>query len=163
MRDWKMLVQKRLGTLGSDSAEQSETVSELAGHLEDVYEAQRAQGRSELEAIDRALEEIAEGRRLGRRIRNSKEGNMNERARKFWLPTFVSITVACILGAVVAQLSYVPRIVSLRSGTVMLVYPIWLFSQLFPGAVGAYLSRRAGGNRLTRLITGLSPAIVCLP
>lgn len=87
---------------------------------------------------------------------------MNERTRTFWLPAFASITAACILGAVVAQLSYVPRVILLRSGTMMLVYPLWLFGQLFPGAVGAYFSRRAGGNRLTRLMTGLFPAIVML-
>ena len=87
---------------------------------------------------------------------------MNERTRKFWLPALASITAACILVAVVAQVSYVPRIIMLRSEAVMLVYPIWLFGQLFPGAVGAYFSRRAGGNRLTRLITGMAPAIVML-
>jgi hypothetical protein len=162
MPDWKMLVQQRLGVLGSDSEGRDETVSELACHLEDVYEAQRAKGLSESEAIELALEELAGGRRLGRKIQNSKEGKMNERTRKFWLPALASVTAACILVAVVSQLSYVPRVVLLRSGTMMLVYPIWLLGQLFPGAVGAYFSRRAGGNRLTRLMTGLFPAIAML-
>lgn len=162
MRDWKILVGERLGTLSSNPEEQEAIVSELACHLEDVYEAQCAKGLSEPEGIERALDELSQGRRLGRKIRNSKEGQMNERTRKFWLPAFASITAACILVAVVAQLSYVPRIIVLRSGVAMLVYPIWLFGQLLPGAVGAYFSRRAGGNRLTRLITGMFPAIVML-
>jgi hypothetical protein len=162
MRDWKMLIQERLGALGSDSEGHDETASELACHLEDVYEAQRGQGICESESIKRALDELAGGRGLGRRIRNSKEGKMNERTRKFWLPALASITAACILVAVVAQLSYLPHIILLRSGTMMLVYPIWLLGQLFPGAVGAYFSRRAGGNRLARLITGMFPAIVML-
>jgi hypothetical protein len=162
MRDWKLLVHERLGLLCTNPQEQEEVVSELACHLEDVYKAKHAKGLPESEAIECALEELAGGRRLGRRIQNSKEGKMNERTRKFWLPAFASITAACILVAVVAQLSYVPRIIVLRSEAAMLVYPIWLFGQLLPGAVGAYFSRRAGGNRLTRLITGMFPAIVML-
>jgi hypothetical protein len=162
MRDWKVLVRERLGTHGSDSADQEEIVSELACHLADVYEDQRTQGRTESEAMACALEEVAGGRRLGRRIRNSKEGTMNERTRKFWLPALASVTGACAFVAIVVQLSYLPRIVLLRSEAATLVYPVWILGQPLLGALGAYISRRAGGNRLTRLTAGLFPSIVML-
>lgn len=160
MHDWKRIVRERLGVLGADSAQRKEIVSELACHLEDVYEDQRAQGCSETEAIAYALDGIAGGRKLGRRIQNSKEGEMNGRTRKFWLPGFISIGAACVLLAVVAQLSYLPRVILLRSELATLVYPVWVLGQMIPGALGAYFSRRAGGDRLARLTAGLFPVIV---
>ena len=159
-RDWRSLVETRLGALSSDSTEEAEIRAELVSHLEDLYADQIAGGSSEAEAIDRALEELAGGRRLGRRIRNSREDEMNERTRKFWLPALASISAACILLAVIAQLSYLPRVVLLRSATATLVYPAWLLGQPFLGALGAYFSRRAGGSRLMRLTAGLAPSIV---
>jgi hypothetical protein len=160
VRDWRKLVERRVGSLSAVWAEHDQIAAELASHLEDVYADHRAQGSSEAEAAERALQELAEGRSIGRRIRNSKEGGMNERTRKFWLPALASISAACVLVAVVAQVSYLPRVVLIRSGTATLVYPAWLLGQPLLGAVGAYCSRRAGGNRLTRITAGLAPSIV---
>jgi hypothetical protein len=160
MRDWRNLVQERLGAMGAAGAQQSEIVAELASYLEDLYEDDRAQGVCESEAIELALGELADGRRLGRRIRKAKEDVMNERTKKFWLPALASLAAACALVAVTAQLSYKPNIVLLRSHAPTLVYPLWLLGQPLMGALGAYCSRRAGGNRLTRLTAGLFPSIV---
>lgn len=160
MRDWKMLVQQRLGTLSSNPEEQEAIVAELVCHLEDVYESERAQGHCESEAMRRALDEISEGHKLGRKIRKSREGQMNERTRKFWLPAFASVAAACAFVAVVAQLSYLPRVILFRSEVAALVYPIWILGQLPLGALGAYCSRRAGGDRLTRITAGVFPSIV---
>lgn len=85
---------------------------------------------------------------------------MNERTRKFWLPALASMAAACAMVAVTAQLSYKPHVVVLRSHTTMLVYPAWVMGQPLLGALGAYFSRRAGGNRLTRVAAGLFPSIV---
>jgi hypothetical protein len=160
MHDWRNLVQKCLGSMGAAGAQQSEIVAELASYLEDLYENHRAQGVCEPEAIELAFKELADGRRLGRRIRKAKEDVMNERTKKFWLPALASLAVACALVAVTAQLSYKPNIVLLRSHAPTLVYPLWLLGQPLMGALGAYCSRRAGGNRLTRLTAGLFPSIV---
>jgi hypothetical protein len=121
MHDWKRIVRERLGVLGSDSIQREEIVSELACHLEDVYEDQRAQGRTESEAMASALAEVSGGHKLGRRIQNSKEGEMNERTKKFWLPGLISIGAACTLLAVVAQLSYMPRVILIRSELATLI------------------------------------------
>lgn len=162
MRDWKILVHDKLGPLGANFPEHEEIASELACHLEDVYEHRRAQGSSESEAVESALGELAEGRKAGRNIQKSKEGPMNERTRKFWLPAFASVAAACTLVAVVAQLSYLPRVILMRSEVATLVYPIWILGQLPLGALGAYCSRRAGGSRFTRLTAGLFPSVVML-
>jgi hypothetical protein len=162
MRDWKTLVEERLGAMNTVHTQQGEIVAELAGYLEDLYEEQRAQGVCESEAIERALVELADGRRLGRRIRKSKENDMNERTRKFWLPALANVAAACALIAITAQLSYLPRVILMRSEAAMLVYPAWLLGQPLLGALGAYFSRRAGGNRLTRITAGLFPSIVML-
>jgi hypothetical protein len=148
--------------MGAAGAQQSEIVAELASYLEDSYEDHRAQGVCEPEAIELALEELADGRWLGRRIRKAKEDVMNERTKKFWLPAFASVAAACAVIAVTAQLSYKPHIVQLRSNATMLVYPAWVLGQPLISALGAYCSRRAGGNRLTRLTAGLFPSILML-
>jgi len=44
----------------------------------------------------------------------------------------------------------------------MLAYAAWLLGQPLWGAVGAYFSLRAGGNRLARLMAGLAPSLVML-
>lgn len=162
MPDWKLLVCEKLGPLGANFREHEEIVSELTCHLEDVYEHRRAQGLSETEAVESALDELADGRKAGRRIQKSKEGPMNERTRKFWLPALASVAAACTLIAAVAQLSYLPRVILMRSEVATLVYPIWILGQLPLGALGAYFSRRAGGSRLTRLTAGLFPSVVML-
>jgi hypothetical protein len=158
--DWHKLVEERFSALSADSLAEDEIQAELAAHLEDLYASTRSQGRSKTEAIDRVLEELSGANRIARRIRNSKEGDMNERTRKFWLPALASISAACILVAVIAQLSYLPRIVMMRSGTAAFAYPAWLLGQPGLGALGAYFSRRAGGSRVTRLAAGLAPSIV---
>jgi hypothetical protein len=160
MHDWMKLVQERLGAMGTTETQQSEIVAELASYLEDSFEDHRAQGVCESEAIELALKELADGRRLGRRIRKAKEDVMNERTRKFWLPALASVAAACALVAVTAQLSYKPHIILLRSNLAMMVYPVWVLGQPLISALGAYCSRRAGGNRLTRLAAGLFPSIV---
>jgi hypothetical protein len=38
-------------------------------------------------------------------------------------------------------------------------YGWWLFANLLCGALGAFLSRRAGGTRTTRVVTGAMPAM----
>lgn len=148
--------------MGDAAPQQSEIVAELATHLEDLYEDHRVQGVCESEAVELALKELADGRRLGRRIRKAKEDVMNERTRKFWLPALASVAAACALVAVTAQLSYKPHIILLRSNLAMMVYPVWVLGQPLISALGAYCSRRAGGNRLTRLTAGLFPSILML-
>lgn len=161
MRDWGLLVRERLGALGLTPAQQEEIVAELAGHLEDSYDQRRAQGLCESEAIERALDEVADWRRLARKIRRAKreEGNMNNRTRSLWLPGLVSLTAAHGF-LTILQLAGLPIHLFKLGSIIMPVYVPWLVMLPPCGAIGAYLSRRAGGERLARLAAGLFPCVV---
>ena len=81
MRDWNALVRERLSGRGLTDVQQDEVVAELAAHLEDLYEHERSLGATENGAISRALDEVADWRRLSRNISRSKneEEQMNHR------------------------------------------------------------------------------------
>jgi hypothetical protein len=93
---WHQLPTERLDTLDLDTAEREEIVSELAGHLEDLYEQYREQGLPESCAITGALDEVSDWRELGRKIRRARreENEMNQRTKAVWIPGLISLTVA---------------------------------------------------------------------
>jgi hypothetical protein len=162
MNDWPRLVERRLGALSSNPAAHREAISELACHLEDFYDELRNNGLKEPDAVERALKELNEGHHLGRRIRSAREGDMNERTRQFWLPGLASICAASFFLLIFARVSYMPRMLVVRSGAALMMYPAWLTVQPLLGAIGAYFSRRAGGNRITRVFAALSPSIALM-
>jgi putative ABC transport system permease protein len=64
MRDWSLLVRDRLMGLGLDPARFADVVEELAQHAAQEYSALRAAGVGDLEAAERALAIVADGKRL---------------------------------------------------------------------------------------------------
>lgn len=162
MHDWGEIVEERLGKLGSTPQEQEGIVAELAGHLEELYAELRSEGLDDSQAVARAMAEVADGRRLARKIRTAKESYMNDRTRHFWLPGLASLLAASLFLAVFARVSYLPHMLVVRSGLALMMYPAWLIVQPVFGGIGAYFSRRAGGNRLTRILAALSPSIALL-
>jgi hypothetical protein len=80
MPDWKELIRERVGASRSCS---QEVVSELATHLEDVYEQARLCKSSESEAMRLALQEVGNWQVLAERIARTKseEGSMNHRTK----------------------------------------------------------------------------------
>ncbi len=144
------------------SSQRDEIVAELAGHLEEFYEEQRAQGMSDVEAFNYALAQVTDWPKLARKIERAKrtEGKMNQRTRSFWLPAFITVTAAVLFEAILAQTSYGPRMISGHPRMMLVVGPIWLAGQPFLGAIGAYTSRRGGGTGLARLAAGLFPMII---
>lgn len=164
MRDWGELVRGHLGGLNLTAAQQQEIVAELAGHLEDVYEERRAQGLSKsqaFEAVERALDEVTDWRRLARKIRRAKreEKDMNNRTKQFWLPTLISVTATSVFLMALALFSELPRITWMRSEHPFMLFYFWLLAQPLFGAITAYMSRRGGGEPLTRIAASLFPAI----
>ena len=160
MHDWNELVRERLGRLGLDAAQREEIIAELANHLEDACEDLRARGLPESDAVEQVLNEVIDWRRLARTIRNAKreEGNMNRRTKSVWLPGLVTLALASVFLMVLEIIGVHPRM----WGPVGFGLPIhlpWLIAQPVFGAVGAYLSLRAGGNRRARLAAGLFPSI----
>jgi hypothetical protein len=83
---------------------------------------------------------------------------INTRTRSFWLPALVSLSaaMACLTISTLGGLE--PRFVT-RGWATYVVYIPWLLTLPLCGAAGAYLSRRADGERRVCLAAGLSPVI----
>ncbi len=163
MPDWCKLVVGKLVSSELTESQKQEIAAELASHLEDVYEERTAHGLSESGAIDAALAEVVDWRKLTRQIVVAKhqEGIMNDRTRRLWLPGLASFCSAMICelalggGALSGESLF-------YSHTKQLVYALLLVSQLCCGAVGAFLSRRAGGSRSARIAAALFTSGVLL-
>jgi hypothetical protein len=162
VRDWQALVRERLNARGLTCEQQTEIVAELAAHLEDFYEEQRAQGANESDAIRTALDEVANWQRLARKIRNSKkeEGQMNTRTKSMWLPGFATLTAAMGTLMIMDRFNIEPKMIWHGSMAVVQLYFPWLAALPFIGGLGAYLSRQAQGQMLARLVAALFPALV---
>jgi len=89
-----------------------------------------------------------------------KDGNkgMKTRTRTFWLPALVSLTAAMVCLTISTLCGLEPRFVA-RGWATYVAYVPWLLTLPLCGAAGAYLSRRAGGERRACLAAGLFPVI----
>ena len=98
MPDWEKLVSERLAQLALGERERHEVVAELAGHLEETYEASRQRGASDDEAIRCALLQVDNWNRLQREIyvARKKENVMNARTSRFWIPSLVTLAASII-------------------------------------------------------------------
>ncbi|MGO9088973.1 MAG: permease prefix domain 1-containing protein [Candidatus Sulfotelmatobacter sp.] len=164
MRFWRQEVGERLESCSLPAGHREEIVSELASHLEEAYEAARRQGLNEADAVHRALQEAGDwnvlGKDIGRAMR-AKEQTMNQRTRSLWLPGLASFATASLFLLVLTRISMEPRVlVRLESGLGRSFYVGWLLAQVLFGALGAFLSRRAGGTRSARIVASAFPAIV---
>src|ERR1700693_5896582 len=98
MSDWNALVRERLDLTNLSPEEQKQIVSELASHLDDLFEEYRAHGLSESEAVTRAIHEVTDWRGLAQNIQRAKqEESMNPRTKQLWLPGLVNLTIAMVL------------------------------------------------------------------
>jgi hypothetical protein len=160
MADWRELVRQRLSGLALDAAEKEEVQLELAAHLEESYEGFCKQGLLEKEAARRALEQVSDWQDLQRRILNAKRRGhpMKKRTHQLWIPGFLTLTLSMIFLAVLQKLGFQPRIAGSGPNAVLLYVP-WLLSLPFFGALGAYVSSRAGGSRGTVLLASVFPVL----
>jgi hypothetical protein len=164
VRDWQTLVRERLGGRGLSCAQQDEIIAELAAHLEDLYEELRAHGSNEPDAIHRALDEVSDWRQLSRKIYRAKEreDQVKNRAKSLWIPGLVCGFVSMASLSVLSHAGLPPRIVLVGSNASLQLPIQWFLMLPFFGALGAYLSRRADGPRISRIAAALSPSIVLL-
>lgn len=164
MHDWQQIVGARLQSFSLPAGNREEIILELAAHLEEVYETARWQGLNETEAFHRALQEAGNWSALSENLRHAaltKEQLMNHRAKSLWLPALASFSAASLFLLVLTRISLEPRfLVRLNSGLGWSFYLGWLVAQSLCGALGAFLARRGGGTRSTRVIAGIFPAIV---
>lgn len=160
MPDWRQFVEEHLNARDLSNCERSDVVSELASHLEEVYDEQRTNGLPHSEAMHLASAEVMNWRILRRRIEWAKrqEGIMNHRTKSVWIPGLVTLTIASAFLAMLQVWGVRPHIVWTRSGAALMFYIPWLIAQPAFGAIGAYISRQNGGNWHERLTASVLPA-----
>jgi hypothetical protein len=164
MPDWNRLISERMGVLALSGEVRDEVVAELATHLEELYQASRARGANESQAIEIALSQTADWQKLGREISDAKNepGGMNDRSKQFWLPGLVTLTASMVWLMMLQRVNWNPGSSWFHGSPPLMPYVIWLLTQPVFGAAGAYFSRRTGGSRLTRLAAGIFPSIALL-
>jgi hypothetical protein len=164
MPDWRGLVSSRLGRTSLSMEEHEAVVAELADHLEEIYEAMLIEGMTEGQAVERALLQFGNTSQLSSRIHAAKhqEGEMNQRTRSFWVPGLVTLTISTSW-LLLLQSGHWPMSRPLVYTCPPLApFAIWLVTLPLIGALGTYLSQRAGGSLRARLGAAAFPSIAFL-
>lgn len=86
---------------------------------------------------------------------------MNQRTKSLWLPGLISLLAANVFLMMLQRAGLPIHLFRLGSLPVALYVP-WLVVLPLCGAIGAYLSFRAGGDCLARLAAALFPGIAFL-
>ena len=165
MPDWQELVRRELSGFVADPAEKDEVCAELAGHLQEFYESLRAQGLHEQVALRETCARIGDWDKLKRQIQmaRQKENTMTPRTNQLWLPSLATLLLAMIMLPILERLGLNPHFFFLHGPRgqehAFPVYTAWLMLLPFVGALGAYLSSRAGGTRRAIIVSGIFPAL----
>lgn len=164
MHDWQEVVRRKLASERMSRSQRDDVVAELADHLEDFHAELLASGLTEPEASTKCLEQLSNLQQIAIAAQRSHvlEGAMNRRSKTFWLPGLVTLTLASVSLMLMQLFTFSrPRVHWVDGGAVAMGY-VWLVSLLPCGALGAYLSRRAGGTRLSSIIASLFPSLTML-
>jgi hypothetical protein len=166
MPDWLELVRLRLTGLALEKDDLAQVVEELAGHLDDQYQSLLDKGISEQTATKCVLQQVMDWGELKSKIESSrlKEQTMNRRVSQFWFPAFLTILLAMSFLMIVEALGFEPWVSSAWGGPqgtvpVAVVYLPWLITLPFIGALGAYLSGRAGAPPWAVFASVMFPAV----
>jgi len=161
MPDWNALVREQLDGLSLEAEERREVIAELAAHLEESFEELRRQGLADEAAVSRTLLQVKDWQSLRRKLQTArrKENIVSNRVRQVWLPGFATLFLSTILLALTEIYGPKPWIMSWGHPPVALIYIPWLFCLPFVGAVGAYLSYRAGGSGRTIFLSTIFSAL----
>jgi len=170
MRDWRAFVKEHLASLPKARALDEDVVRELAGHLEERFEAFLAQGLMEAEANRRTCAEVGEWIELRDGILSAKkEGSVQNRVMQLWIPGLVTFVGSAGLLAIFEYEGVRPLVFHSTgqspmshpydSSAIVLNVP-WLVSLLVIGALGAFLSRRARATGLAMHISSVFPALI---
>lgn len=165
MPDWQELVRLQLSGLALDSAEKEEVHAELAGHLQELYESLIAQGLNEEAALSQTYARIGDWHKLEQEIQITRENEitMTPRTSRLLLPSLATLLLAMIMLPILERLGLNPHFFFLHGPRgqehAFPVYTAWLILLPFVGALGAYLSSRAGGTRSAAVLSGIFPAL----
>ncbi|HTQ59091.1 MAG TPA: hypothetical protein VMI32_02640 [Candidatus Solibacter sp.] len=165
MRDWEKLVREHLRGLSLESRERHEVIVELAAHLEEMFEELRRQGPTEERAAERALSQVRDWQALRRKIQRArrKEDGMTDRVKQVWLPGFLTLFLSMMLLMAIQFFGPKPWVVSPHGWRVMapmaVIYVPWLLCLVPIGAMGTYLSVRAGASRRGTFVSIVFPVL----
>jgi hypothetical protein len=165
MPDWEALVGERLADSSLAPEERREVIAELAGHLEETFEQLRRQGLSEQAAIEGALSQVRNWQSLRRKIQKArvKEDVMTDRVKQVWLPGFLTLFLSMMLLMLIQFIGPKPLVLSPHGWRVMapmaVIYVPWLVCLVPIGAMGAYLSSRAGASRRGTFVSIAFPVL----
>ena len=160
MPDWKGIVASRLDLLSLEPAEMAEVIAEVATHLEETFLEKRRRGLKEEDAVRRTLAEAGDWQELRRKILIAKRGGtfMQKRVRQLWIPGFLALILSMLFLMVLQKFGLRPRILGSGPSTILFYVP-WLLSLPFFGALGAYVSSRAGGSARIMLLASVFPVL----
>ncbi len=160
MPDWKSLVRDRMPTLKLPAGAKEEVISELAAHLEEIYENALDLTQNEADALRLALQEVKDWRTLAARIHRAQStgGPMNHRTKSFWIPALASITAASLSMTLLQFAGVRPALIWTKPVAMSFYWP-WLGILPFCGALAAWLSRLAGGSTRARILASLGPVL----
>ena len=162
MPNWPEIVRQRLGGLKLDAAEKDEVHAELAAHLEESYEALRNEGLAEHEAIRRTFARSGDWKVLLLGINSARGGKdtMTNRVKQLWLPGLLTFLLSTGIVTLLQIFGPKPLILAMRGGFPLgVLYIPWVLLLPLVGALGAYLSFRAGGSRRAILLSILFPVL----
>jgi hypothetical protein len=165
MPDWEALVGERLAASFLAPEERREVIAELASHLEETFEHLRRQGLSEEAAVERALLQVKKWHSLRRKIQKArrKEDVMTDRVKQIWLPGFLTLFLSMMLLMLIQFIGPKPLVLSPHGWRVMapmaVIYVPWLLCLVPIGAMGAYLSSRAGASQRGTFVSIAFPVL----
>jgi hypothetical protein len=168
MRNWEAIVERQLNGLALEPAESAEVIAELAAHLAETCEEWRRQGMTEEEAVRRTLSQVEDWQKLSRLIQSArtKEITVTNRVKQLWLPSLVTLVLSMGLLALIQIFGPKPWLFGWNGRSrwpfvapALMVYVPWLLSLPLIGAIGAYLSNRAGGSRRAVLSSVVFPVL----
>src|SRR5215467_6696313 len=162
MPDWQELVRQRLPGLALDAKDRDNVHAELAAHLEESYETLREEGLADHEAVQRTLAQSGDWQDLRRRIDSARSGKdtMTNRVTQLWLPGLLTFALSMALLEIAQKFGPRPLVLELGKGTpILMLYPSWLMILPLAGALGAYLSKRAGGSAQMVFVSSVFPVL----
>ena len=170
MRDWEEFVGERMG--GQFVTAHPEVVCELAAHLQETCEDLIHAGLPPEEAERQALAQVASWIRLRNDLERAKQGDSmkNQQIRSVWLPGLLTAVsgfgmLRAMLALSAVSWAFQHRVTEvlpwqmLESPGAVFAIP-WLAVLPLAGALGAYVSWRAGGRPGQRVFAALVPAAV---
>jgi hypothetical protein len=160
MPNWEALVEVRLASLALEPQEKAEVIAEVAAHLEEICQGMVKQGVTEEEAVRQTLLKAGDWRDLRRKIfaARRREQPMKKRIWQLWVPGFLTLILSMLFLTVLYRLGLRARLVWSGPNSILLYTP-WLAGLPFLGALGAYISSRAGSSRATLLFVSIFPAL----